>query len=149
MTAAASSAVPTPLVNSQHQHDFYQVATLDFLNISQIIVHHENMVFQSRPAAFGPGFRSSFDGDLVEAWDNHLGCYGPNDSTTDSQNFTGKVVLLQKGGCSFVTKVRTVQLAGGTAVIVGDTCLQCPLMTMYAYGTEALVRCNNGSRRRR
>ena len=138
----ACSAMPTSIAygNKFQPLNFaLRRATLGFMNTSDIILHDQDAIIPSRPAAFGGNFDSPVSGELVKAWDNHLGCSPSNDSTEELSRFRGKIVLVQRGGCSFVSKVRTVQEVGGVGVIVGDTCIQCPLMTMYAYGIRVTI----------
>lgn len=55
-------------------------------------------------------------------------------SLQESAEIAGKVVLLSRGGCGFLEKVKWVQRRGGIALIVGDDIRGGPLVTMYARG---------------
>ena len=105
---------------------------------ADIIVPSTNDTFPSRPAAFGGGLDDVVQGELVKAWGDSLAC---DDFTTQLTNpwiesqFTGKIVLVQRGKCAFADKVRRVQQVGGIAVIVGDNVAGSGLITMYAKGT--------------
>ena len=56
------------------------------------------------------------------------------ESLQESAEITGKVVLLSRGGCGFLEKVKWAQRRGGIAVIVGDNERGAQLTTMYARG---------------
>ncbi|PNS16005.1 hypothetical protein CAC42_4406 [Sphaceloma murrayae] len=60
-------------------------------------------------------------------------------SLQESAEIAGKVVLLSRGGCGFLEKVKWVQRRGGTALIVGDNIRGGPLVTMYARGDTSNV----------
>ncbi|KAF2225288.1 hypothetical protein BDZ85DRAFT_91375 [Elsinoe ampelina] len=60
-------------------------------------------------------------------------------SLQESAEITGKVVLLSRGGCGFLEKVKWVERRGGTALIVGDNIRGGPLVTMYARGDTSNV----------
>ncbi|EER23301.1 hypothetical protein D8B26_001393 [Coccidioides posadasii str. Silveira] len=70
----------------------------------------------------------------------------PRDSThadiqslQESAEISGKVVLLSRGGCGFLEKVKWVQRRGGIALIVGDDTRGGGLVTMYARGDTSNV----------
>jgi hypothetical protein len=75
-------------------------------------------------------------GELVKAWGDGLGC------SNSTKNFScrGKIVLVQRGQCSFAEKVRRVQEVGGIAVIVGDNNAGSGLLTMFAKGSTLWSR---------
>ena len=89
----------------------------------------------SRLASFGGDFDDIVQGELVKAWGDGLAC---TDST--SEEFKGKIVLVQRGECSFAEKVRRVQGVGAIAVIVGDNTAGSGLLTMYAKGTSPVQK---------
>lgn len=60
-------------------------------------------------------------------------------SLQESAEIGGKVVLLSRGGCGFLEKVKWVQRRGGVALIVGDDARGGPLITMYARGDTSNV----------
>ena len=60
-------------------------------------------------------------------------------SIQESAEIAGKVVLLSRGGCGFLEKVKWVQRRGGTALIVGDNVRGGLLVTMYARGDTSNV----------
>lgn len=47
----------------------------------------------------------------------HRACIGPSNGS----EFAGKIVYIDRGGCTFVIKVKNAQTAGAMAVIVGDS----------------------------
>lgn len=60
-------------------------------------------------------------------------------SLQEGAEIAGKVVLLSRGGCGFLEKVKWVQRRGGVALIVGDDIRGGPLVTMYARGDTTNV----------
>ena len=60
-------------------------------------------------------------------------------SLQEGAEIAGKVVLLSRGGCGFLEKVKWVQRRGGTALIVGDDIRGGPLVTMYAHGDTSNI----------
>lgn len=60
-------------------------------------------------------------------------------SLQESAEIAGKVVLLSRGGCGFLDKVKWVQRRGGTALIVGDDTRGGSLITMYARGDTSNI----------
>lgn len=60
-------------------------------------------------------------------------------SLQESAEISGKVVLLSRGGCGFLEKVKWAQRRGATALIVGDHTRGAPLITMYARGDTSNV----------
>ncbi|KAI4197234.1 MAG: hypothetical protein LQ350_006065 [Teloschistes chrysophthalmus] len=55
-------------------------------------------------------------------------------SLQESAEIAGKLVLLSRGGCGFLEKVKWVQRRGGAGLIVGDNTRGGALVTMYARG---------------
>ncbi len=55
-------------------------------------------------------------------------------SIQETAEITGKVVLLSRGGCGFLEKVKWAQRRGAIAVIVGDNQRGGPLIQMFARG---------------
>lgn len=60
-------------------------------------------------------------------------------SLQEGAEIAGKVVLLSRGGCGFLEKVKWVQRRGGVALIVGDNTRGGGLVTMYARGDTSNV----------
>ena len=65
--------------------------------------------------------------------------HGDIQSLQESAEISGKVVLLSRGGCGFLEKVKWAQRRGATALIVGDHTRGGALVTMYARGDTANV----------
>lgn len=55
-------------------------------------------------------------------------------SIQESAEITGKIVLLSRGGCGFLEKVKWAQRRGAIALIVGDNQKGGPLIQMFARG---------------
>ncbi|KAL1999692.1 hypothetical protein VTN02DRAFT_4153 [Thermoascus thermophilus] len=60
-------------------------------------------------------------------------------SLQESAEIAGKIVLLSRGGCGFLEKVKWVQRRGGVALIVGDDTRGGSLVTMYARGDTSNI----------
>lgn len=60
-------------------------------------------------------------------------------SLQEGAEITGKVVLLSRGGCGFLEKVKWAQRRGAIALIVGDDTTGGPLIQMYARGDTSNV----------
>jgi hypothetical protein len=60
-------------------------------------------------------------------------------SIQESAEIAGKVVLLSRGGCGFLEKVKWAQRRGAIALIVGDDTKGGPLIQMYARGETSNV----------
>lgn len=71
--------------------------------------------------------------------DGRLSQHADIQSLQESAEIAGKVVLLSRGGCGFLEKVKWVQRRGGVALIVGDDTRGGALVTMYARGDTSNV----------
>lgn len=60
-------------------------------------------------------------------------------SIQEGAEIAGKIVLLSRGGCGFLEKVKWAQRRGGIALIVGDNTRGGPLIQMYARGDTSNV----------
>ncbi|KAL8867981.1 MAG: hypothetical protein Q9174_005297, partial [Haloplaca sp. 1 TL-2023] len=60
-------------------------------------------------------------------------------SLQESAEISGKLVLLSRGGCGFLEKVKWVQRRGGSGLIVGDNTRGGALVTMYARGDTSNI----------
>jgi hypothetical protein len=60
-------------------------------------------------------------------------------SIQEGAEIAGKVVLLSRGGCGFLEKVKWAQRRGAIALIVGDDTKGGPLIQMYARGDTSNV----------
>lgn len=61
------------------------------------------------------------------------------ESLQQGAEISGKVVLLSRGGCGFLEKVKWTQRRGGVALIVGDDTRGGGLVTMYAQGDTSNI----------
>jgi hypothetical protein len=75
--------------------------------------------------------------------DKHMegskGSHADIQSIQESAEIAGKVVLLSRGGCGFLEKVKWAQRRGAIALIVGDDTKGGPLIQMYARGDTSNV----------
>ena len=60
-------------------------------------------------------------------------------SIQETAEITGKIVLLSRGGCGFLEKVKWAQRRGAIALIVGDNQKGGPLIQMFARGDTSNV----------
>ncbi|KAI8627079.1 hypothetical protein F5Y19DRAFT_188373 [Xylariaceae sp. FL1651] len=60
-------------------------------------------------------------------------------SIQEGAEIAGKIVLLSRGGCGFLEKVKWAQRRGATGLIVGDDQRGGPLIQMYAHGDTSNV----------
>ncbi|KAF2476250.1 uncharacterized protein BDR25DRAFT_64667 [Lindgomyces ingoldianus] len=60
-------------------------------------------------------------------------------SLQEGAEIAGKVVLLKRGGCGFLEKVKWAQRRGGVALIVGDDVRGGALIRMYAHGDTSNI----------
>lgn len=60
-------------------------------------------------------------------------------SIQEGAEIAGKIVLLSRGGCGFLEKVKWAQRRGATGVIVGDNQRGGPLIQMFAHGDTSNV----------
>ncbi|GKZ65644.1 hypothetical protein AnigIFM50267_009415 [Aspergillus niger] len=74
-----------------------------------------------------------------EFYSNRQAAHADIQSLQESAEINGKVVLLSRGGCGFLEKVKWVQRRGGIALIVGDDTRGGSLVTMYARGDTSNV----------
>ncbi|KIW15552.1 hypothetical protein PV08_05600 [Exophiala spinifera] len=61
------------------------------------------------------------------------------ESLQESADIAGKIVMLSRGGCGFLEKVKWAQRRGGIALIVGDNERGAQLTIMYAKGDTSNV----------
>lgn len=97
-----------------------------------IVISSTNQTIPGLPAGFGPEFDNKFKGELIRVAGDRFGCETP--SRTNTTEYVGKIVLVQRGKCSYITKVMNIQERGGIAVIVGDNVPRNWLLAMYADG---------------
>ncbi|KAM9743945.1 protease-associated domain-containing protein 1-like [Menidia menidia] len=74
-------------------------------------------IFSAAPAKdFGGHFKSSYDEIFLVPADPADGC----SDLSNQEIINGQVILVERGGCSFVQKAQRVQEAGGKAVLIAD-----------------------------
>ncbi|KAI8051815.1 hypothetical protein BDF21DRAFT_432180 [Thamnidium elegans] len=74
-----------------------------------------NETFHDRIASFGPRLSANGKiGYMIEPLQDTTGCSLVEAPITDW------IALVSRGGCSFVTKVRYMQMSGAIAVVIGD-----------------------------
>ena len=71
--------------------------------------------------------------------DGHPPEHADIQSLQESAEIAGKIVILSRGGCGFLEKVKWVQRRGGLALIVGDNIRGGQLIAMYARGDTSNV----------
>ena len=97
-------------------------------------LHHP--LEDSNPAKLGkPGESANVDVSDKKKKPQHADI----ESLQESADIAGKVVLLARGGCGFLEKVKWVQRRGGIALIVGDREKGASLTIMYAKGDTSNV----------
>eukprot|EP00040_Diaphanoeca_grandis_P014842 m.75398 g.75398 ORF g.75398 m.75398 type:complete len:787 (+) comp24783_c0_seq1:192-2552(+) len=98
-----------------------------------------NVNIKAGLASFGFNLEMEF-----RIFEGHLALPTPADgcdTITNSDDVVGRIALVRRGGCMFVTKVRQLEAAGATAVIVMDSAKSLPdpentLFTMSGDGTD-------------
>lgn len=92
--------------------------------------------YQAAGAAFGPGVFSSLTGNLVRVNDGSsnptLGC------NAIINDVNGKIAIIDRGTCTFVTKVENAQNAGAIAVIIVNNAAAAPF-TMTGVNTNITI----------
>ncbi|CAL8345599.1 unnamed protein product [Lota lota] len=94
-------------------------------------------VFSAAPAKdFGGAFTSSYNEILLVPADPIDGC----EPLTNKALIQGQVILLERGGCSFVHKAQQVEEAGGKAVLIADNVVENDnlYLDMVADGSTAM-----------
>ncbi|KAI1392211.1 uncharacterized protein F4822DRAFT_119836 [Hypoxylon trugodes] len=86
---------------------------------------HQNPDKLVNPQSDALGFSSSSHADIQ--------------SIQEGAEIAGKIVLLSRGGCGFLEKVKWAQRRGAIALIVGDNQRGGPLIQMYAHGDTSNV----------
>lgn len=71
--------------------------------------------------------------------ENHEPTHADIQSLQEAAEITGRVVLLSRGGCGFLEKVKWAQRRGAAALIVGDDTRGGTLVTMYARGDTSNI----------
>ncbi|XP_063345720.1 protease-associated domain-containing protein 1-like isoform X2 [Pelmatolapia mariae] len=102
---------------------FMQFSRLSALGVNELlyfrVISPEEIgyLFSAAPAKdFGGTFTSFYDEIFLVPADPADGC----SELTDREILQGQVILVERGGCSFVQKARNVEEAGGKAVLIAD-----------------------------
>lgn len=109
-----------------------------------LLVLSTNDTYLDRQANFGPRLaEGGLEGHLIPLSDLHHGTVGGSASRAcQVTNVTVPedwVALVERGDCSFITKVRNLQQMGAKAVVVGDPDRN-SLVVMYATGDTSDVK---------
>jgi hypothetical protein len=75
-------------------------------------------IYEAAVALFGPGCNQSATGEVV-LMDDGSGTTSDG-CTTTGQDLSGRIALIDRGNCTFVTKVLNAQAAGAVGVIVAN-----------------------------
>lgn len=111
---------------------------------AMIFVPALNISLAARPAAFGPKITDHLGGDE----DGPFGFEGPLEVVIDSygcaghdtpRDYTNKIVLIERGECSFYDKIYNLQTQNAAAVVVGDNVYRRGLVTMYTEREDYVV----------
>ncbi|KAG9328144.1 hypothetical protein JZ751_016235, partial [Albula glossodonta] len=102
---------------------FLQLHRLSALGVNELLYFRIlrppdiGYIFSAAPARdFGGDFTSSYDEIFLVPAEPADGC----SELRNTHLMEGQVILLQRGGCSFVRKARNVEEAGGRAVLIAD-----------------------------
>lgn len=76
---------------------------------------------------------------LAQSDKNKKATHADIESLQESADIAGKIVMLSRGGCGFLEKVKWAQRRGGIALIVGDNEKGAQLTIMYAKGDTSNV----------
>lgn len=89
----------------------------------------DDYLHRSLRAKSGPGY------EMTTVTSSHADIQ----SIQETAEITGKVVLLSRGGCGFLEKVKWAQRRGAISVIVGDNQKGGPLIQMFARGDTSNI----------
>ena len=78
--------------------------------------HHRTLLLQANPAVFAPSWNVTHTGIHLVPTEPACGC----GFITNAYQVEGKLALIERGDCSFVSKVIRAQAAGAVGVIVTD-----------------------------
>ncbi|KAI9490110.1 hypothetical protein BDB00DRAFT_769404, partial [Zychaea mexicana] len=99
-----------------------------------------NMTYADHAAAFGPRLSEKGKlGFLIEPEQDPTGCSPVVVEKPPFLQEDSWIALVRRGDCSFITKVRSMQKSGATAVVVGDPDHPGRWITMYAPGDTSDV----------
>ncbi|XP_034547210.1 protease-associated domain-containing protein 1-like [Notolabrus celidotus] len=102
---------------------FMQLSCMSGLRVNELlyfrVISPEEIgyIFSAAPAKdFGGHFTSSYEEIFLVPANPADGCT----DLEDREMVQGQVILVERGGCSFVQKARNVEEAGGKAVLIAD-----------------------------
>ncbi|KAJ9608690.1 hypothetical protein H2200_006461 [Cladophialophora chaetospira] len=125
--------VPRDLDNARARHDITEADTTTSDDGTDDYLHHP--LPDSNPATPGQeGEPANADPDK-----NKKPTHADIESLQESAAIAGKIVMLSRGGCGFLEKVKWAQRRGGIALIVGDNERGAQLTIMYAKGDTSNV----------
>lgn len=103
---------------------------------ASIHVTISNETFEDRISSFGPRLSpNGMIGFMIEPSQDPTGC-SLVEAPSSSSDW---IALVQRGGCSFITKVRYMQKSGAIAVVVGDP-KSSGWITMYSPGDTSDIQ---------
>lgn len=115
--------VPTAVLLLNLWSVFIQFSCTSGLGVNELlyfrIISPEEIgyIFSAAPAKdFGGRFTSSYDEIFLVPANPADGCT----DLEDTEIIRGQVILVERGGCSFVQKAKNVEEAGGKAVLIAD-----------------------------
>ncbi|KAI9668333.1 MAG: hypothetical protein M1829_005537 [Trizodia sp. TS-e1964] len=97
---------------------------------------HRTLPPSTAPKFPGPGQKGELE---LENGNRGRPIHADIQSLQEFAEISGKVVLLSRGGCGFLEKVKWAQRRGGIALIVGDHTRGGSLVTMYARGDTSNI----------
>ncbi|XP_074526711.1 protease-associated domain-containing protein 1-like [Halichoeres trimaculatus] len=115
--------VPTAALLLHLWSVFMQLSCMSGLGVNELlyfrVISPEEIgyIFSAAPAKdFGGQFTSSYDEIFLVPANPADGCA----DLGDREIIQGQVILVERGGCSFVQKAKNVEEAGGIAVLIAD-----------------------------
>jgi len=87
---------------------------------------HEDGNYDHREALFGvPPYGKAIQANVYQDKENKDLCLGPLDPVKVFHGTPPYILMVDRGSCSFVQKVRNAQHSGATAVLIADNMCQC------------------------
>lgn len=148
--------------SQSHTPNMYMLMHLVWISIivinvqfvqANIFVYKNNATYHDRLAGFGPRLidhsrddnKSGIKGYLVSlnllSYKDKHGCHPFHDLVKYfPENREKLIVMIQRGECPFVDKVRAMQESGAYAVVIGDNISTGRLITMYASGNTTDIQ---------
>lgn len=115
------------IASSVHQHE----------DAPQLVLAHDD---GTDDRLYSTTSRTAVSNRNLQTIDTGVNIQHPDiQSLQESAEITGKVVLLSRGGCGFLEKVKWAQRRGAAAVIIGDNSRGGALIRMYAKGDTSNI----------